>query len=73
MRVVFGDDGLGVRPEDRDRIFRRFVRLDPSRTKPGHGLGLATVAAIVSPHGGEIAVAPSESGLRSEIMLIPDS
>jgi len=73
VRLEFGDDGLGVRPEDRDRIFRRFVRLDPSRTKPGHGLGLATVAAIVAAHGGEITVAPSERGLRFEIMLIPDS
>ncbi len=70
VRVVFGDDGPGVPPEDRDRIFKRFVRLDPSRTTAGHGLGLATVAAIVSAHGGDIAVTPSARGLQFEINLV---
>ncbi|MFT4251223.1 MAG: ATP-binding protein [Caulobacter sp.] len=71
-RLLFADDGRGVPAEDRHRIFKRFVRLDPSRTTPGHGLGLAMVAAIVSAHGGDIAVKPSDRGLAFEIMLPTD-
>lgn len=62
-RLTFADDGPGVPLAARDRIFQRFVRLDPSRSAPGHGLGLATVAAIVNAHGGSIRVLPSEQGL----------
>ncbi len=63
VRIDFGDDGPGVPSQARERIFQRFVRLDPSRSAPGHGLGLATVAAIIEAHGGSIRVVPSERGL----------
>jgi signal transduction histidine kinase len=48
------DDGPGVKPEDRDRIFERFVRLEASRTTPGSGLGLSLVSAIARAHGATI-------------------
>lgn len=44
------DDGPGVRPEDRGRIFERFVRLEASRSTPGSGLGLSLVSAIARAH-----------------------
>jgi len=50
------DDGPGVPAEARDKIFQRFYRLDASRSRPGHGLGLALVAAVAELHGGTVAV-----------------
>ncbi|WP_425407715.1 ATP-binding protein [Hyphococcus sp.] len=48
------DDGPGVAPEDRDRIFERFVRLEKSRSTPGSGLGLSLVSAIARAHGARL-------------------
>ncbi len=57
-RVVLAvsDDGPGVPPESRDRIFARFGRVDDARTRTrgGAGLGLAIVRDIVGRHGGTI-------------------
>lgn len=52
LRVA--DDGAGVPPADRERVFERFVRLDPSRrrTDGGTGLGLAIVRSVAQSHGG---------------------
>lgn len=69
VRLQFADDGPGVPIEARERIFRRFVRLDLSRSVPGHGLGLATVAAIISAHGGSIRVLPTKRGLAYAIEM----
>lgn len=63
------DDGPGVPPELRDRIFKRFVRLDAARSSPGHGLGLSIVSAIVAAHDGSIRVRPSERGLALVVDL----
>jgi signal transduction histidine kinase len=48
------DDGPGVKPADRDRIFERFVRLEASRSTPGSGLGLSLVLAIARAHNAKI-------------------
>lgn len=52
--IEVSDDGPGVPPEDRERIFERFVRLDASRQRRhgGTGLGLAIVTGIALQHGG---------------------
>ncbi len=62
--LVVDDDGGGVPPEERERIFERFVRLDEARARDdgGSGLGLAIVAKIVHSFGGTVAVAESPSG-----------
>jgi len=58
------DDGPGIDPADRDRVFERFARLDPSRSDDagGTGLGLAIAREIVLGHGGTIDVADALSG-----------
>ena len=66
------DDGAGVLPADRRRIFDRFTRLDDSRTRAsgGSGLGLAIVAEIVAAHHGTVRVVDGRSGgARFEVEL----
>ncbi len=56
------DDGPGIAPADRERVFDSFVQLDdPVRRKTGYGLGLAIVKRAVEWHGGKVSV--SRSGL----------
>jgi two-component system, OmpR family, sensor kinase len=52
------DEGPGMQPEDAARVFERFWRVDPARTRKngGAGLGLAIVAAIADAHGGRAEV-----------------
>ncbi|MFC7675870.1 ATP-binding protein [Mycolicibacterium sp. GCM10028919] len=58
LLVEVYDDGSGIPPADRVRVFDRFVRLDPdrSRTAGGTGLGLAIVREIVAAHGGTVTI-----------------
>ena len=53
------DSGVGITPADQQRIFDRFFRSDPSRSRRqgGTGLGLSIAAAIGRRHRGEISVA----------------
>ncbi|WP_039799248.1 sensor histidine kinase [Nocardia araoensis] len=65
------DDGPGVPPADRERIFQRFVRLDDARSRDegGAGLGLAIVRDVVQRHGGTIHVADGAPGARFVVTL----
>lgn len=65
--VDVADDGPGVPPEEREKIFRRLYRLDRSRTTPGNGLGLALVAAIADLHDARIAALDNQPGLRMRV------
>jgi len=58
------DDGPGIPPAQRERIFERFHRPDPSRTRSsgGAGLGLAIVRAIVEAHGGKVSAGAAPGG-----------
>ena len=51
--IEVADRGPGVAPEDRERVFDRFVRLESARSRPGSGLGLSLVAAAARLHGGD--------------------
>jgi two-component system, OmpR family, sensor kinase len=58
------DHGPGIAPGAAERIFERFYRADPGRSRDqgGSGLGLSIAAAIVGAHGGRISVHPTEGG-----------
>ena len=68
--IVVTDSGVGIALEDQARIFDRFYRVDPSRSREtgGTGLGLAIVKHIAINHGGEISVF-SKPGLGSTFTL----
>lgn len=50
------DDGSGIAPEDRERIFQRFYQVDAARGKDGSGLGLSMVQQAARLHGGSVTV-----------------
>jgi signal transduction histidine kinase len=58
VTLVVADDGPGVPPADRERVFERFTRLGGARSRHdgGAGLGLAIVREIVVSHGGTVRV-----------------
>ena len=67
------DNGFGVRPEDRHRIFDLFQRGgDAERPAGGHGIGLAICRAIVERHGGRIGVERAPGGGARFAFTIPD-
>jgi signal transduction histidine kinase len=65
--AVVADDGPGIPTEEREKVFRRFYRLELSRTTPGSGLGLALVAAIAELHAAKIAVNDCAPGFCVEL------
>jgi two-component system, OmpR family, sensor kinase len=73
-RVQVADEGPGVPPELRERIFDRFFRADPSRDRQtgGTGLGLAIARELVNAHGGTIRAEPTPSG-SVFIIELPDA
>ena len=74
-RVVLtvDDDGAGVPPGERERIFERFVRLDEARARDhgGSGLGLAIVREIVRAHGGDASLGESALGGALFVVTLP--
>ena len=58
------DNGPGAPPEECERIFKRFYRLEHSRSTPGSGLGLSLVKAVADLHGIAISVRDAEPGLQ---------
>jgi signal transduction histidine kinase len=63
LRLSVSDDGAGVRPEDRERIFERFVKLDPTRgADAGAGLGLSIARWVAEAHGGTLTLSDAIAG-----------
>ncbi len=64
VRIVVDDDGIGIPPEDRERIFSAFTRLDRSRDRAtgGYGLGLAIVRSVLEMHNGHSSAEESPFG-----------
>jgi signal transduction histidine kinase len=70
--ITVDDDGPGIATADRERVFERWVRLDPGRSSHdgGSGLGLAISRSIARAHGGEITLDSSPlGGLRAVVRL----
>lgn len=69
--VTVTDDGDGIAPEDRVRVFEPFVRLDDGRRRDpgGSGLGLAICRAIVGAHHGTLEIEDSPEGARFVVRL----
>ena len=55
IRLVVTDTGCGIAEKDLPHVFQRFYRADTSRNRPGNGLGLALVHAIVTSYGGQVS------------------
>jgi signal transduction histidine kinase len=72
-RVEVDDDGPGIPAADRDRVFGRFVRLDPSRnrTTGASGLGLAIAREIALAHRGEITLLERPGGGTRAAVTLP--
>jgi signal transduction histidine kinase len=62
--LEIADQGPGIPEADREIVFDRFVRLEPSRSTPGNGLGLSLVRAVANRHHGTIILADNRPGLR---------
>jgi signal transduction histidine kinase len=67
--IAVADHGPGIPAVDRERVLKRFVRLEASRTRPGTGLGLSLVAAVARLHDGSITLADNAPGLKVELQL----
>ena len=70
--VTVADNGPGIPADDRDRVVRRFVRLEASRSTHGSGLGLSLVAAIAGLHGAKLSLDDNKPGLRARVRLPSD-
>lgn len=70
VEVTIIDNGIGIPVDQQERIFERFYRVDPSRSRDtgGTGLGLSIVKHAANNHGGEISVF-SRVGLGSTFTL----
>jgi len=68
--VVIADSGPGIPDAERKNVFRRFYRVESSRSEhPGHGLGLSLVQAIAKYHYGSVELGNNNPGLQVRIKL----
>lgn len=74
VELTVADDGPGIDPSDRKRIFEPFTRLDPARDRDsgGTGLGLAIASDIIQSHRGHITIEDNHPGARF-IVTFPTS
>ncbi len=61
LQMVVGDDGPGIAPAQRDKVFNRFYRL-ADQSQPGTGLGLAICRSVAELHHAHISMSDTEHG-----------
>lgn len=73
VRFAVEDDGPGIDPDQRERVFDRFHRTDTARDRAsgGTGLGLAIVRAIAEAHGGSVTAEVSPEGGARVVLELP--
>lgn len=70
VKVTISDTGPGIPEREKPKVFRRFFRVEESRSlQPGNGLGLSLVSAAVTLHGGTIVLSDNHPGLNFEISI----
>lgn len=71
VELVVADTGEGIAPEHLERVFERFFRADPARTRTagGSGIGLAIARAIVEAHGGRVHAESEGPGLGARFVI----
>ena len=70
LALTVGDEGIGIPPEEQERIFDKFYRVGRSETqgRRGSGVGLALVRHVAEAHGGRVSV-ESRPGAGSRFTL----
>lgn len=66
--ITIEDRGIGMTPEQLERVFDKFYRADPSGKIPGTGLGMAIIKSIIEQHGGSMLI-ESEYGVGTKVLL----
>lgn len=75
IEIAITDQGIGIPEKDRERIFERFYRVDPARSRAtgGTGLGLAIVKHVAASHGGEVTVWSTEGQGSTFTLRLPEA
>ena len=71
VRVRVSDQGPGIKPEEREKVFEAFYRGRESPESSGSGLGLAIARAIVTAHGGRIRIEETTGGGTAMVVDVP--
>jgi len=73
VEITVSDEGIGIGEKDLERVFERFYRADPARSRAtgGTGLGLAIVKHVATNHGGEVAVWSVEGSGSTFTLRLP--
>ncbi|MFD7137301.1 sensor histidine kinase [Streptomyces sp. NPDC059894] len=75
IEIAVTDQGIGISDKDKERIFERFYRVDPARSRAtgGTGLGLAIVKHVAASHGGEVTVWSAEGQGSTFTLRLPEA
>jgi two-component system sensor histidine kinase SenX3 len=75
IEISVTDQGIGISEKDRERVFERFYRVDPARSRAtgGTGLGLSIVKHVAATHGGEVTVWSVEGQGSTFTLRLPEA